>query len=195
MYLAKRDFEKGIETVQALTGLSQEDFDLLQTVAPQTLPWGEELIASFYNTLYAYPRTAAIFHKAERGEREATLIHWYQSLFEVTNVHEFLRNQARIGLAHVRRDVHNQFMISAANTLRVHFFNKAVETYGSERGLEIAYAFGRVLDAVIGLTAEGYELLTRRALSHSTGVKSFLLDHFVHLSIASAEKDLLSQHD
>ncbi|MCB9076596.1 MAG: hypothetical protein H6631_03325 [Anaerolineaceae bacterium] len=192
MYLVRRDFVRGIETVEALTGLSQADFDLLSEVAPQAMEWGDELVQIFYDTLFDHSRTAAVFHTAERAEREDTLLKWYLSLFEVTDAYAFLSNQARIGLAHVRRDVHNQFMISVANKMRLVFFQKAVDTYGAERGLEVAYAFGRVLDAVIGLTAEGYELLTRRALSNSTGVKPFLLDHFVHLSLDALEKELLS---
>ena len=192
MYLVRRDFEKGIETVQALTGLSQADFDLLSEVAPQATQWADELVQIFYDTLFAHSRTTAVFHTGEREEREDTLIKWYLSLFEVTDTYAFLGNQARIGLAHVRRDVHNQFMISVANKIRMCFFKKAVATYGPERGLEVAYAFGRVLDAVIGLTAEGYELLTRRALSNSTGVKPFLLDHYIHLSLDALERDLLS---
>lgn len=192
MYLVRRDFDKGIETVQALTGLSQIDFDLLSEAAPQATQWGDELVQIFYDTLFAHSRTAAVFHTAEREDREDTLLKWYLSIFEVTDAYVFLSNQARIGLTHVRRDVHNQFMISIANKIRLHFFQKTVATYGPERGLEVAYAFGRVLDAVIGLTAEGYELLTRRALSNSTGVKPFLLDHFVHLSLDALEKEFLS---
>lgn len=187
----KQSFEEGLNTITTLTGLSQADFDLLRQATPQALQWGDDIVKMFYDTLFEYPRTAAVFEDGERPAREKTLAVWYQSLFEVNDVTQFLHNQARIGLLHIRRHVHNEYMVGMANKLRLLFAAKAVEAFGPEEGLNVSNAFSRVLDTVVGLTAEGYDVLSKSALAHATGVQETVIDKFIIRAVDDVEKELL----
>lgn len=188
----KQRIAAGIETIKTLTGLSQADFDLLKKAAPEARQWGDEIMQEFYDTLYNHPRTAAVFYKNERVEREQTLIDWYHSLFESNDDSEFWINQTHIGLAHIRRHVHNQFMIGIAARMVIAFQKKAVKAFGVDHGLEVARAFQRVTNAVVGLTAEGYEELSNAAFSESTGAGSALIDRLIQQSIKDIEQELYS---
>ncbi|MCB0195715.1 MAG: globin [Anaerolineae bacterium] len=188
----KQRFDEGLDTITTLTGLTQADFDKLREAAPQAKQWGDAIVAMFYDTLFDHPRTAAVFQEGERPAREKTLEEWYASLFEVDSVDQFLRNQARIGLLHIRRHVHNEFMIGMANRLRTLFETKAVEAFGNEEGVAVAQAFSRVLDTVVGLTAEGYDVLSKIALSQATGVQETVIDKFIISAVGDVEKELLN---
>ena len=188
----KQKFAEGVETTKWLTGLSQNDFDLLKEAAPQASQWGADFVKIFYDTLYTHHRTAAVFHSDERAEREKTLERWYLSLFFVDSEDDFLRSQARIGLVHIRRHVHNQFMIGIAVKFCAAFQSKAIETFGPRRGNEVAQAFDRVINAVVSLTAEGYEVMSKTAFSESTGAGPALIDRLIQESVDQVETDLLS---
>lgn len=188
----KQKFTEGVETAKLLTGLSRDDFDLLKEAAPQASQWGADFVKIFYDTLYAHHRTAAVFHSNERDEREKSLEQWYLSLFDVDSEDDFLHSQARIGLVHIRRHVHNQFMIGIALKLCAAFQNKAIETFGPRRGHQVAQAFDRVINAVIGLTAEGYDVMSNIAFSESTGAGPALIDRLIQESVDQVEADLLS---
>lgn len=187
----KQKFAEGVETTKLLTGLSQDDFALLKEAAPQARQWGAGFVKIFYDTLYTHYRTAAVFHSNEREEREKTLEQWYLSLFDVDNENDFLRSQARIGLVHIRRHVHNQFMIGIAVKLCAAFQSKAIETFGPQRGNEVAQAFDRIIHAVVGLTAEGYDVMSKIAFSESTGAGPALIDRLIQESVDQVEADLL----
>lgn len=188
----KQSFEDGLNTINALTGLSQADFDALRQAAPQAKLWGDEIVKMFYDTLFEHPRTAAVFQDGERAAREKTLETWYMSIFEVDDIDQFLRDQARIGLVHIRRHVHNEFMIGIANQLRTFFRAKAVDAFGQDEGMKVSHAFDRVLDTVVGLTAEGYDVLSKSALAHATGVQEVVLDKFIVRAVGELEKEWVS---
>ncbi|MCB0209314.1 MAG: hypothetical protein KDJ52_08295 [Anaerolineae bacterium] len=188
----KQRFDDGLNTITTLTGLTQADFDKLREAAPQAKLWGDDIVAMFYDTLFDHPRTAAVFQEGERPAREKTLEDWYASLFAVDSVDQFLRNQARIALLHIRRHVHNEFMIGIANRLRILFEGKAVEAFGNEEGMAVAQAFSRVLDTVVGLTAEGYDVLSKIALSQATGVQETVIDKFISSAVGDVERELLN---
>lgn len=187
----KKRFVEGLDTIKTLTGLSQADFVILKEVAPQARQWCDEIIQVFYDTLFEHPRTATVFHQGERREREKDLKQWYLSLFEVEDETEFLYAQARIGLVHIRRHVHNQFMIGITTQLRAVFQTKAIEAFGQTRGLEAAQAFDRIINAVVGLTAEGYDVFSDMAFMESTGASPALLDRLIQQSVNEIEKELL----
>lgn len=190
MVEVKQKFKNGVNTTIALTGLSQADFELLKEAAPQARQWCSEIVQVFYDTLYQHSRTAAIFRDGERPAREETLAQWYLSLFEVNSVTDFLRSQAPIGLAHIRRRVNNQFMIGIMVRVSEIFQANALETLGPDYGLKVAQAFERALNAVVGLTAEGYDVMSNVAFSESTGAEPELINHLIQQSIDDVEQKL-----
>ncbi len=186
----KTKFNEGLNTIKTLTGVSQADFDTLREAGPVALTWTDEIVQVFYDTVYAHARTAAVFHEGERPDRENTLRTWYQSVFAENDTQEFWLKQGRIGFAHIRRHIHNEFMIGMANRVTDMFSQKSLAAFGPEKGLQVALAFSRVLKSVVGLTAEGYDVASRMALLESTGASEALLDRMVQDSVNQVQDDL-----
>ncbi len=188
---AKKAFLEGLNTIKALTGVSQADFDTLKEAAPEATQWAEEVARLFYDTLFAHPRTAAVFREGERPAREETLKAWYRALFTTANdTDAYWFEQGRIGFAHIRRHVNNEFMIGIAAKVSEVFVAKAVATYGTERGLQIFTAFNRILQTVVGLTAEGYDVMSTLAFCEATGTDPALADTLIQSTVDDIQAEL-----
>ncbi len=184
MFDTKQRFSDGLNTIKTLTGVSQQDFDTLKEAAPEATQWVGEITQYFYNTLFAHARTAVVFHAGERPDREKTLRDWYLALFQTADDNEaFWKAQGRIGFAHIRRHVNNEFMIGIASGLGELFLKKSVAAYGLERGLAVSQAFHRILTTVVGLTAEGYDVMSQIAFSEATGAGLELIDRLIQSSV------------
>lgn len=190
MSQVKQRYTAGLDTIKTLTGFSQQDFDTLKAVAPQATQWVDEIVQVFYDTLFAHARTAAVFHAGERPDREKTLHEWYLALFNSHDTEEFWNKQGRIGFAHIRRHINNEFMIGMASRVSDLFTQKAVSAFGVEQGLQVAQSFNRILKAVVGLTAENYDVMSQMAFSESTGAEPQLIDRLIQKSVKDVEKEL-----
>lgn len=180
----KKSFVESLETIKALSGVTQADFDLLKEIESEASQWVGELTQFFYDTVFAHERTAAVFHDGERPMREEALQGWLMALFTTANdENEYWFEQGRIAFAHIRRHVSNEFMIGIAVKMNEFFIKKAVETFGVERGMEIARAFNRILQTVIGLTAEGYDVMFSIVFSEVTGADIGLIDSLIQSQI------------
>lgn len=181
---AKQRFLDGLDTIKTLTGVSQNDFDTLKEAAPEAIQWVSEIVQYFYDALFAHTRTAVVFHPGERPDREKTLHDWYLALFQTADDDEsFWNAQSRIGFAHIRRHVNNEFMVGIASGLSELFLKKSVDAYGIERGLIVAQAFHRSLTTVVGLTAEGYDVMSQIAFSEATGAGLELIDRLIQSTV------------
>ena len=186
----KKEFQAGLDTIKTLTGISQADFDTLREISATALPWTDEIVQVFYDTLFAHARTAAVFHAGERPAREDTLREWYKSIFNEKDSQEFWLKQGRIGFAHIRRRVNNEFMIGMANRVTDMFTTKSLAAFGPEKGLKVSLAFGRVLKTVVGLTAEGYDVASQLAFSESTGAEPALINRLIQDSVDEVQNNL-----
>ncbi len=191
MLTPKEQVEAGLNTIKYLTGVSQADFDTLKTVAAETHDWGGAVATAFYDTLFAHNRTAAVFHEGERPIREESLIGWYHSLFNVDDEDKFWRDQIIIGFHHIRRHTNNEYMIGMAHKVRLIFRDNIVKTLGCERGLEVSTAFDRIMDTVVGLTAEIYDVMSQVAFSESTGTNLALMDALIQESVDGVQQEVL----
>lgn len=187
----KKSFLEGLSTIKTLTGVSQADFDILKSAQLEASQWAQEIMKVFYDTLFAHVRTANVFHDGERPAREKTLEGWYLALFTTANDSEvYWLEQGRIGFAHIRRHVNNEFMIGIATKLSELFVSKTIAAYGAERGLEVANAFNRVLQTVVGLTAEGYDVMSEIAFSEATGADASLIDNLIQSQVNDVQARL-----
>ena len=187
----RKAFMEGLHTIKTLTGVSQADFDTLKDAAPEATQWVDEVSRFFYDTLFAHPRTAAVFQEGERPAREESLKTWYLALFTTANdTDAYWLEQGRIGFAHIRRHVNNEFMIGIAAKVSEIFVAKAVATYGAERGLRVFTAFNRILQTVVGLTAEGYDVMSTLAFSEATGADPGLVDYLIQSAVNDIQAEL-----
>lgn len=185
--------EQVLQDLITLSGLTEQDYQTLKEVAPQTQAWADEFTQAFYDTLYGYAPTSHIFREGERPARENTLITWYKEVTSGNIDMDFWRRQWIIGLVHIPRRVTDPFMIGMMSRVQQLFLKKCIETFELERALAIFGAFKRVSDVVTGLIAEGYFLSYVEATERMTGQSRALTERLVGLEISKMTEEMRKQ--
>lgn len=178
-----------------LTGYTDADAQILSNVADQTVAWGPMMTTAFYNTLYSYKTTEAVFKEGERPTREKSLIHWYNMLIAGKVNNDFWQWQWYVGIIHIPRGISNSFMMGMMSRVQQLFLQQCMATFDQEQALIINGAFKRVTDVVAGLIAESYFESYLEAVERSTGQSRKLIDRQVSFAVeemvAEAQKDRL----
>ncbi len=139
-----------------LVGYTDTDAQTLRAVSNQTQPWATAVITSFYDTVYAYPHTAAVFKEGERPAREETLVQWYMLLTSGRIDDDFWQWQWYVGLIHIPRGIRNAYIMGMMSHVQQHFHHHCRHTFDVEQSRSIYDAFKRITDVVVGLIAESY---------------------------------------
>ncbi|BBM84226.1 protoglobin domain-containing protein [Candidatus Uabimicrobium amorphum] len=177
-----------MKTIRALTGVTQDDFDVLRGIATETSAWKDEFVTSFYDILFGQPQTAAVFTANERTQREKTLGNWYLDLFKIDDEELFWDIQVRIAFYHVQRRVYNQYMVAIGNRFEELFLRKVIAALGPEKGVEASASFNRIMDTVVGITIALYDSIVREGY----GISLEQSDEMVSKHIGEVQKDYLS---
>jgi hypothetical protein len=167
----------------ALTGFTDQDPQTLRAVADKTAVWQEEMTQVFYDTLYGYKATAAVFREGERPDRENTLRNWYQIVTEGNIDANFWRWQWFVGLIHIPRGITNPFMLGMMSRVQQLFRAKCLETFDAEQAETVFGAFKRITDIIAGLIAEGYFQSYVQAMERMSGQSRMLIDRMVNLEV------------
>ena len=139
-----------------LIEISDQDRLLLKSRADQTEAWADEFVNMFYDTLFAYPHTRALFRDGERPHREKTLKDWYLQIVRGEFNDQFWHDQMRISDRHIERQILNSYMLGMMHRTQRFFFAKCLATFPQEDAKKIFSAFKAVTDIVAGIIAEGY---------------------------------------
>ncbi len=139
-----------------LTGISDRDRLTLNNAANQTQQWADEFVKMFYDILFAYSPTRALFREGERPQREETIRNWYFQVIRGEFDDQFWQAQWQVGLKHIDRQILNSYMLGMMHQTQRFFLGKCLATFEQEEGLTIFNAFKRVTDVAAGIIAEGY---------------------------------------
>ncbi|AUI68661.1 protoglobin domain-containing protein [Beggiatoa leptomitoformis] len=175
--------EQTLKDMTTLTGLSQQDYDILRKYAPQLEQWADGLVKVFYDTLYAYEPTAAVFKDDERKTREGTLKAWYLAVICGNYDVHFWRQQWAVGLIHIAKRVTNPYMFGMTSRLQQVFLGKCLRTFELDEAERVYSAFKRMTDTIAGIIAEGYFTNYIEAMENVGGFKLSLLQRMMELEI------------
>jgi hypothetical protein len=175
--------EQVLKDLIRLTGYSDKDAETLKEFSGRTTPWADEFVKEFYDTLFAYDRTAKIFGDGERQEREKTLKDWLAIAFRGDISEAFLKNLWIIGLLHIKRGVPNSFMLGIMSVIEQLFFKKCFEEFDKDEAARIYGAFKRLMDVVSGVVAESYYFSYVDALYNIGGIKREVVDRMISLEM------------
>ena len=89
-----------------------EHAETIRRNADALLALGPDVVAAFYDTLYSYGPTAAVFADGERAMREETLAGWWKRTVQGPLDDSYWAWMAMVGLIHVTRRVSNPMMLS-----------------------------------------------------------------------------------
>ncbi len=167
----------------ALTGFSEADVQILKGAAAELQPWSEEITQLFYDTLFGYQTTQAVFREGERPAREQTLRNWYQIVINGQIDEKFWRWQWYVGLIHIPRGITNPFMLGMMSRVQLAFWKKCQESFEPAKSQAIFVAFKRVTDVIAGLIAESYFQSYVQAMERMSGQSRTLIDRMVQLEV------------
>ncbi len=167
-----------------LTGLSEEDYNLLREHRDTTLGWADEMVKAFYDTLFAYPPTAEVFGEDEHAAREETLRDWYLEVCRGEISEDFWRRQWLVGLVHIARHVNTPFMCGMISRLQQLFLQKCLSHYQAAQAEQLYGAFKRLTDVIGGLIAESYFRNYIEAMENVGGLKLDLVQRMIDLEIS-----------
>ncbi len=185
-------FSEVLKTLIELTGYAQEDAQILAQTKTVTAQWAEDFAKAFYDTLFGYPPTAAVFKPGERPAREKTLKDWYLRVVSGEIDDGFWLWQWKVGLIHIPRRVPNDYMLGMMSRVQQLFLQKCLEAFPQEQAVRVFLAFKRVTDVVAGLIAEGYMRGHQLAMKELLGFRQELLDRMMDMEVDTLVERLMN---
>ncbi len=158
-----------IETLQGARGFIFDRLDLITT--------------SFYDILFGFEKTEAVFREGERSAREASFKHWVELTLTKEINQEYWEWQTYVGLIHVKRGIKNDIFVRMLNYVTELLVAEVVNNVPKEQAVPILIAWLRLSSTVSALIVQGYEQFYHQAIEGMTGIDEQLLDRLVAVEI------------
>lgn len=179
-----------LEDMPDSTRFSEEDAQVIDRNQDAIKALGGDLVKGFYDTLYAYPKTAAVFREGERPMREESLAKWWDRAISGPFDETYWAWQTYVGLLHIKRHVSNPMMISmwgwVLNFLAERLPQSEVPEADQVALLEAFQRMAATTEALIGDSVFRFYL---QGLLEATGFNDKLLDRMVQSEINSMLKE------
>ena len=173
---------QAIEDMALEARFRPEDHQVLLKHKDKLLALTDELVKTFYDTLFATPSTRKVFHEGERPAREKTLVDWWQKTVEGPVDEEYWAWQAYVGLIHVKREVSNPMMMGHAFLIK-----NVVRRHVNET--EVLDAMNRLMATVAAIIAYGYEKAQLLSVEETTGISKELIKTNVRVGVEKLLED------
>lgn len=166
-----------------------QDHEALERNRAWLLGLEDELVALFYDTLYAYPPTASVFVDGERAAREQTLRGWWQRTVGTQIDMEYFRWMAFVGIVHIKRGVTNPMMLSMLQVVSEHVVIRARAALGEAEAVSLQQAFARVGATVGAIISEAYTTGYVGALEDLAGLDPKLTARMLAMEVKRLEAE------
>ncbi len=178
--------KEALNDLATLSGLSKEDFRILQDVAEETQTWGAEIADAFYEVLFAYEPTARVLEGREHllEKHKEALVKWYLEVTSgTTTKKEFWERQWLVGLLHIPHKVTNPYMFGMMSRVQQLFLHRCLTAFDLKKAEAVYTAFKRVTDVTAGLIAESYFVSYITAMENIGGMSRSLVERMMDLEI------------
>ncbi len=172
-----------LSSLISLSGLTENDYHILQEHAATTQAWMDEIFEDFYKAIFAHPASASFFPDGEHKSHERYLHKWYTQAASGDYSATFWQSQWVVGLVHIRKHVSNPFMFGAMSRLQQMFLKKCLEQLPPADAEKLFGAFKRVTDVIAGVIAEAYFMNYVDALADVAGFRKNLVEQMMNLEI------------
>lgn len=173
------------ETIAYLTQVQDEDWLILQSVAPKLEEWGPEIVGIFFDTVYSLDETSQLFFEGERPALEKALSDWYINLIYGKYGNRIWGFQKYIGFRHVDRGIKNIFMLGMMARIQQIFLQNCVKTFKKVKAFEVYSAFHRITSSISALIAENYDEVKIAILYeglHRVGINDKLIERIIQIA-------------
>ncbi len=167
----REEIEGLIKAIVTLTGLTQEDFDALSTLAPVCQSWADDLARHIKERLLTFPNGETYLRTYLNGD----LAGWYRGLFEVSDSDAFWAAQIDLAIAHAYHNVPNEVIVGLApswielSNIYAHRFLEG------EQVLTCVRVVTRVLGGTVALMVSMRELVMFHTFMETTGFSKVLI--------------------
>jgi len=186
-----------IEDIRGMIGLVEADFELFRKHRSFFQDHGADLIDLIARIVMDHPASAVVFHEG-RGNIDSLKTRlgvWIGELLEAHDTPSFWQRQLVIGLEHILRRIPNRQMVGLATKIREAVLSLAIQDLGPEEGLELFFAFQRVLDSVVALTTTIVDEGHRRSLLEATGFTPELALRLEAMTLRGLRAELTGKPD
>lgn len=166
-----------------------EDHETLARNRAWLLSMEDEIVALFYDSLYAYPPTTRVFVEGERADREQTLRGWWQRTVGAPIDMEYFRWMAFVGIVHIKRGVTNPMMLSMLQIVSDHVVVVARVALGEAEAVKLQQAFARVATTVGAIISEAYTVGYLGALEDLAGLDPKLTARMLAMEVKRIEAE------
>lgn len=143
----------------------------------------EGIVQTFYDSAYAHPPTAAIFHEGERPDREQTLRDWWMRTISKPLDDSYYHWMTLVGVIHIQRRVKNPMMLSMLSHVTSYVSHQAIVDLDAAAAHELAATLCR-LQAVVGsLISDSYTLSYIASLENLAGFSPELSGRMLDLEV------------
>jgi len=169
--------QKAISHMPPPVSFRPDDSEIIRAHADLIRPHIDEFVQGFYDTLFGYETTKAVFKEGEREAREQTLRKFFERVLSGPHDDEFFTWLGFVGPVHVVRQVSNPMMLSMLGYMVV-FVMKTVQ--GNENAGVVTEAFVRLAATLGAIISYGYEVAWQEALENVVGMPPELVRRMVH---------------
>ena len=165
------------------TKLTEKDIAIIKKNKDFLFSKASIIIKDFYDTLYANPATAAVFHEGERPTREKSLEAWIVKTVTGNFDSDYWQWQTFVGILHVKRKVTNNMMIAMMGRVSDIISTVAIQELAPQDAIDLKVAWSKLASTVLSLIGESYHIFYMKAVSNTTGLSSKLLENTVKVEI------------
>ncbi|PID53016.1 MAG: globin domain protein [Micrococcales bacterium] len=153
-----------------------------------------QLVAAFYDTLFAHEPTSEVFTEGERPAREGTLTDWWHRTVRGPLDDDYFAWMAMVGLVHVVRGVTNPMMLAMSDFVARAVAEAAYASLDTAEAKLLVEAYRRLFATVSAVIVYGYDRAIEDALFDVAGMPTALLHRLrnqaVDRALEQARKDI-----
>lgn len=176
-----------LEQVVPQSMLTDDDAAAMAAHRDFLLGLEDDLVAAFYDTLYAHGPTKAIFEEGERPAREETLRHWWRRSVVGPIDDQYLRWMTFVGIVHIRRGVKNPMMVSITTLVRDLVRRRARAALDPAEVDRLDLAMSHLIGTIVALISESYTQGYIGALQNLAGLDPRLTARMLDIEVKDLE--------
>ncbi len=181
-----------IEQIPECVRFNDEDAQALLRNKEVLLTLEDGLVEGFYNSVYSYSITRAVFTDDERAAREQTLREWYRRTLNGPFDDTYWKWQTFVGLVHIKRKVNNAMVSGMWGWILTYLSENALEHLDKTEAKAVIKALHGLQAAVMALISESYLRNMFVAVDKASGIKEALLMRLVNIEIDGMLEDARS---
>jgi len=147
----------------------------------------DQLIALFYDSLFAHAPTAAVFEEGERPQREETLRRWWQRTVGGPLDDSYFAWMALVGVIHIRRGVQNPMMLSMFHLITDAVHAEARSALGEDEAEKLRIALSHLASTASSVISDSYTETYIKALYDLAGLNPALSERMLHIAVRDIE--------